>query len=104
MNVLNNGTNLDLPDDAVIERNCVIDRAGAHPIHLGHTPEKARGLLQLVKNYEQMTIRAAITGDYDLALQALTVHPLVPSATAAEKMLKDIIEENREYLPAFAER
>ncbi len=104
VNVLNRGTNLDLPEDAVIERNCVIDKAGAHPIHLGHTPEKARGLLQIVKNYEQLTIKAAITGDYDLALQALTIHPLVPSATAAEKMLDDIIRENAAYLPAFAER
>lgn len=104
VNVLNNGTNLDLPDNAVIERNCVIDGAGAHPIHLGHTPEKIRGLLQLVKNYEQLTIKAAVTGNFDVALQALTIHPLVPSATAAEAILKDIIRENKGYLPAFGEK
>lgn len=102
VNVLNNGTNLDLPDNAVIERNCVIDGTGAHPLHLGHTPLKVRGLLQVVKNYEQLTIEAAIKGDYDLALQALTVHPLVPSVAAAQTMLDDIIRENIDYLPAFA--
>ncbi len=101
VNVRNNGTNLDLPDDAVIERNCVIDGTGAHPLQLGHTPLKIRGLLQLVKNYEQMTIQAAICGDYDMALQALTIHPLVPSATVAKQMLDDILRENSAYLSAF---
>lgn len=63
---------------------------------------KVRGLLQVVKNYEQLTIEAAIKGDYDLALQALTVHPLVPSVAAVQAMLDDIIRENIDYLPAFA--
>lgn len=101
VNTLNAGTNLDLPYDAVIERNCVIDGSGAHPIAIGHTPLKIRGLLQVVKAYEQLTIQAAITGDYDAALQALTIHPLVNSAEVARCMLDDILEQNKEYLPLF---
>ncbi|MDE7427934.1 MAG: 6-phospho-beta-glucosidase [Lachnospiraceae bacterium] len=101
VNVLNRGTNLDLPYHAVIERNCVIDADGAHPIHIGHTPLKIRGLLQTVKAYEQLTIEAAITGDYDKALQALTIHPLVNSATVARKILDDILAENQPYLETF---
>lgn len=101
VNVRNGGTNLDLPYDAVIERNCVIDASGAHPIALGHTPLKIRGLLQLVKAYEQLTIQAAVTGDYDAALQALTIHPLVGSAEIARCILDDIIAQNKDYLPLF---
>lgn len=101
VNVLNRGTNLDLPYDAVIERNCVIDKNGAHPIAMGHTPLKIRGLLQMVKSYEQLTIQAAVTGDYSAALQALTIHPLVNSAEIARCILEDILEQNREYLPFF---
>jgi Alpha-galactosidases/6-phospho-beta-glucosidases, family 4 of glycosyl hydrolases len=101
VNVMNHGTNLDLPENAVIERNCMIDRQGAHPIALGHTPLKVRGLLQTVKAYEQLTIEAAVHGDYDLALQALAVHPLVPSTEIAKKLLDDIIRENMDYLPEF---
>lgn len=101
MNVLNRGTNLDLPYNAVIERNCVIDADGAHPMHIGHTPLKIRGLLQNVKAYEQLTIEAAVTGDYDKALQALTIHPLVNSASTARSILDDILSENKEYLPQF---
>lgn len=79
MNVLNNGANTDLPDHAVIECNCVIDADGAHPLQIGRTPLAIRGLLQNVKAYEQLTIEAAINGDYDKALWALTIHPLVDS-------------------------
>lgn len=101
VNVLNCGANTDLPYHAVIERNCVIDANGAHPLHIGHTPLKIRGLLQAVKTYEQLTIEAAVTGDYDAALQALTIHPLVNSATVARSILDDILAENKEYLPQF---
>lgn len=101
VNVLNCGANTDLPYHAVIERNCVIDANGAHPLHIGHTPLKIRGLLQAVKTYEQLTIKAAVTGDYDAALQALTIHPLVNSATIARSILDDILAENKEYLPQF---
>ena len=104
VNVLNQGTNLDLPYHAVIERNCVIDGNGAHPITIGHTPLKIRGLLQVVKAYEQLTIQAAVHGDYDAALQALTIHPLVGSADAARHILDDIIEQNKDYLPLFHTR
>ena len=102
VNVLNCGANADLPDNASIERNCVIDKDGAHPIHIGRTPLKIRGLLQNVKAYEQLTIEAAVTGNYDCALQALTIHPLVSSATVAKQILDDILAENSEYLPQFS--
>lgn len=101
VNVKNNGTILDLPDDVVIETNAVIDRNGAHPINIGHVPTKIRGLMQSVKAYEELTIEAGVAGDYYTALQALTIHPLVPSSTVAKKILDDIINQNKEYLPQY---
>jgi 6-phospho-beta-glucosidase len=101
VNVKNNGTILDLPDDVVIETNAVIDKAGAHPLSIGHVPTKIRGLMQVVKAYEELTIEAGVNGNYDAALQALTVNPLVPSAMIAKKILDDIIEQNKYYLPQY---
>jgi len=100
-NIMNNGTILDLPDNVVIERNVVVDKNGAHPISEGHLPVKIRGLIQLVKAYEELTVEAGVTGDYEVALQALTIHPLVTSATVAKKVLDDIIEANKKYLPQY---
>jgi 6-phospho-beta-glucosidase len=101
VNVRNNGTILDLPEDVSIETNCVIDRNGTHPINIGHVPAKIRGLMQVVKAYEELTVEAGVTGNYNTALQALTIHPLIPSATIAKQILDDIIRENKDYLPQY---
>lgn len=101
VNVRNNGTILDLPENVAIETNCVIDKNGAHPLSIGHVPVKIRGLMQIVKAYEELTVEAGVTGDYNTALQALTIHPLVPSVETAKKILDDIIRENKGYLPQF---
>ena len=101
VNVRNNGAILDLPEDVAIETNCIIDSNGAHPINIGHVPTKIRGLMQAVKAYEELAVEAGVTGNYDTALQALTIHPLVPSAEIAKKILDDIIKENKEYLPQY---
>jgi 6-phospho-beta-glucosidase len=103
VNVRNNGIIGCLPDDAAIEVNCVIDTDGAHPIQL-QTPmaPQLRGLLQVVKAYEELTVEAAVHGDVQAALQALTLHPLVTSADVAQHILSDILRENRDLLPQFS--
>ncbi|MCY6959929.1 6-phospho-beta-glucosidase [Clostridium brassicae] len=101
VNVKNNGTILDLPDNVVIETNCVVDKNGAHPTNIGHVPSKIRGLMQVVKAYEELTVLSAVEGDYFAGLQALTIHPLVPSCEVAKNILDDILEKNREYLTQF---
>lgn len=103
VNVRNNGAIADLPDHVAVEISSVITKSGAKPIAVGHLPLAARGLVQQVKAYEELTIQAAVSGDYGIALQALVANPLVPSAEVAQKLLDDIIRENIEYLPQFRE-
>lgn len=102
VNVANNGAIADLPDNVAVEVSSVITGSGARPVTMGHLPLPARGLVQLVKAYELLTVEAAVHGDYGAGLQALTLNPLVPSATIARKLLDDIIRENLSYLPQFA--
>lgn len=101
VNTKNNGAILDIPEDSVIECNCVIDSDGAHPIHIGHMETSTRGLLQTIKAYEQLTVDAAVHGNYGSALKALLINPLVGDFDKAKKVLDDIIKENIEYLPQF---
>ncbi|GGA13947.1 6-phospho-beta-glucosidase [Paenibacillus marchantiophytorum] len=102
VNVKNNGTIPSLPNDASIEVNCVIGSDGAKPVQLT-TPmnPKIRGLLQVVKAYEELAVEAAVKGDYNAALQALTIHPLVGSVDIAKPLLDEILAENKSYLPQF---
>ncbi|MBD4674296.1 6-phospho-beta-glucosidase, partial [Xanthomonas citri pv. citri] len=91
------GTTPDLPDHVTLETNAMIDRNGAHPLAYGRLPVKIRGLIQSVKAYEELTVEAAVTGNYDTALLALSVNPLVPSAAAAEQILNEYLEVNHRY-------
>jgi len=97
-----NGRILDfLPEDASIEVNCVVTGKGPIPLPVTKVPEQAKGLIAAVKTYERLTIEAAITGDRQIALQAMASHPLVPSVKVAKVLLDEMLEKNKPYLPAF---
>ncbi|MFC5531144.1 6-phospho-beta-glucosidase [Cohnella yongneupensis] len=97
-----NGRTLDfLPEDASIEVNCVVTGQGPLALPVTRVPEQTKGLIHAVKTYERLTIEAAITGDRDIALQAMVSHPLVPSVGAAKRLLSEMLEKNKPYLPAF---
>lgn len=91
----------NLPPDWVLELPCRVDRDGLHPLPTEPLPLFADGLLRAVKAYELLTVRAAVSGDRDAALQALLVHPLGPEADHLQAVLDDMLETHRAYLPQF---
>src|SRR5579859_480513 len=95
----NRGALLDLPADVVVEVSCAITKQGPVPLTVGRLPPQILGLLQLIKAFEALTIRAAVEGDRDAALQALTLNPLVPSIGVAQRILDDVLAENADFLP-----
>ncbi|BBH22885.1 6-phospho-beta-glucosidase [Paenibacillus baekrokdamisoli] len=101
LNVANRGIIDFLPDNACIEVNCVVTKNGPLPLPLTKVPTQVKGLIHAVKTYEQLAIEAAVTGNRDLALQAMTHHPLVPSVHVASQLLDEMLEANRAYLPLF---
>lgn len=97
-----NGKTIDfLPEDASIEVNCIVTKQGPLPIPLRKIPASVRGLLAAVKQYENLTIDAAVQGDRQTALQAMAHHPLVPTVSIAEQLLDEMLEQNKQYLPLF---
>ncbi len=100
VNVENKGTVDCLPNDSAIERTCYVDSNGAHPLNSKLLPSQVKGLLQVVNEYEALTIEAAVHGDYDAAYQALLIHPLV-EGSIVKPLLDDLIKENIDYLPQF---
>lgn len=103
VNVRNNGTIPFLPNDVSIEVNCVIDSEGAHPIQIS-TPisPQIRGLLQIVKAYEELTVEAAVHSSYKKSLQALVLHPLVGSVEQVKQLLDELLDANKAYLKTFS--
>jgi 6-phospho-beta-glucosidase len=91
----------DLPDAAVVEVPARITREGARPLPLAPLEPGARGLVQAVKAYEELTIAAARSGDRGFALRALMANPLIRDYATAEPLLGALLEANRQHLPAF---
>jgi 6-phospho-beta-glucosidase len=101
VNVRNDGAVPDLPDDAVVEVPARIDRDGAHPLPLAPLAPDMLALVQHVKAYERLTIRAALSGDRQTALKALMTNPLVVQYRVAGLLLDALLEAHRQHLPRF---
>ncbi len=84
--------------EAVLEMPARVDRSGAHPLPTAPLPPEVRGLMQMIKAYEELTIEAALSGSYGLAVRALLAHPLVQSYEIAGPLLDDILQANRPFL------
>ncbi len=105
VNTRNNGAIDQVPEDSVIEVNCLIDSRGATPLsYKERLPVEISGLIQQVKSYEILAVEAAVKGDINKALMALVANPLIPSVDTAKSLLKDLLEINKDYLPQFMEK
>jgi 6-phospho-beta-glucosidase len=99
----NNGALADLPYDCAVEVSSIITGAGPMPINFGKFKPAQRGLLQVMKAMEELTIEAAVTGNYGTALQAFTLNPLVPSGKIAKTLLDEMLVAHKDHLPQFKE-
>lgn len=101
VNTKNNGAIASLPNDSAVEVSCVITKDGPKPIVVGDLPVQVRGLVQQIKSFERISIEAAVKGDYDLAVLALTINPLVASDQLAKQIVDEMMKAHQEYLPQF---
>lgn len=101
VNVPNRGAIQFLPEDAVVETGCLVNRRGMAPLHVAKVPEMCWGIISAVKNYEQLAVEAAVEGDIRKMKLALLAHPLVRQYELVEKLVPELLEANREYLPQF---
>ena len=103
VNTRNNGAIASIPADSAVEVSCVITKDGPKPIAVGDLPVAVRGLVQQIKSFERIAIEAAVKGDRNLAILALTINPLVQSDTLAKQIVDEMLEAHRAYLPRFFE-
>ncbi|MPQ44894.1 6-phospho-beta-glucosidase [Clostridium tarantellae] len=101
VNTLNNGAIRDFEDNDTVEVSCVITKEGPRPLTMGHLPIAVRGLIQQIKSFEILAAKAAVKGDYNSALQALVINPLIPSDDLAKEILDEMMEAHKDYLPLF---
>lgn len=101
VNTKNRGAIKDLDDDAVVEIAAKITKEGPMPIPVGPLHPAIKGTIYTIKAFEEMTCQVAVTGEEDLAVAALTLNPLVPSAAVAKVVFQELLSAHAAYLPIF---
>lgn len=101
VNTLNQGTIRDLPEDAVIEVNAVITKAGPRPLSIGSLPFPVRGLITNLKTFEELTIQTAVSGKYEDAYLAALMNPLIQDEKRIDSLLEELFRAHQAYLPQF---
>lgn len=98
VNVRNNGTLPNLPDEAVIEVSCRVDERGATPLPTAPLPPDLAGLVTHVSGYEELALAAARHGGADRVWRALLAHPLVGQADQARQLTDRLVAANGAFL------
>lgn len=104
LNVPSGGAVGCVPDDAVVEVPCTVDRNWPRPLPVSAPTGHMAGLMQQVKEVERLTIAAALEPSPSLALKAFALHPLVDSVTTARRLLNGYREANPLIGQLFARR
>ena len=101
VNVPNRGQIDNLPREAIVETLAEVGSTGVSPIGVGALPP---GVLNTVHPHavnQEMLVDAALTGDRQLALQALLGDPLVRDFKSAPKLMEELLAAHAELLPRF---
>jgi 6-phospho-beta-glucosidase len=97
----NDGAVPGLPDDAVVETTAVVDADGAHPLPQRPLAPEMLGLVQHVKAYEHLAVKAARSGSRDEVVRALLANPIIGQYPLAAELADRLLAANRRYLPRF---
>ena len=101
VNVANQGAIANLPATAEVELEGVTDASGVRPIQVGEAPLVLKGLLEKRFAWHELVADAAVTGDRNLALQALLLDEMAILPEKAEAMLDELLLASRDRLPQF---
>ncbi len=102
VNVKNGDTLPFLKPDDVIEVAARVGKDGAKPIPVGEIDNHhIIGLMRVVKEYENYTVKAGRDGDEEAAINALLIHPLVGDWEAAVNCFNEMKEAHKQYLPQY---
>jgi alpha-galactosidase len=104
-NVRNDGYITNLPQGCCVEVPVYVDREGLHPLRVGALPPQCAALNQSNVTVQGLAVEAGLSGDPELAMQAIAMDPLTSACcTLAEirQMAAELLEAEAQWLPQFA--
>ncbi len=96
----NRGAVTNMPDDAFLELLCELDMNGPRPLPVGEMPHGLLGRELQVLDSHELTARAAVTCDRSVLLRAMMTDPLVCNIGDAKHIMTELLEAERDHLPA----
>jgi alpha-galactosidase len=103
-NVKNNGLITNLPEGSCVEVPCYVDKQGIHPCYVGALPPQLAALNRTNIAVQEMAVKAAMTGDKDMAFWAIAYDPLTAAVCSLEeirKMVDEMFTAEKDWLPRF---
>ena len=101
VNTLNQGAIPGIAHDAVVEIPAKISKKGASDISTTALRPDIDALVSSVKDFELLTIDAALTGNEDSAIRALISNPIGPDLSVAKDLWQDLKKENAGMIGLF---
>ena len=104
-NVRNDALITNLPNGCCVEVPIFADTMGLHPTVVGSLPSQCAALNMTNVIVQGLAVEAAITGDPELAMQAIALDPLTSAvATLKEtrEMTQEMLQAEAKWLPQFA--
>jgi alpha-galactosidase/6-phospho-beta-glucosidase family protein len=99
----NRGQVGNLPGGVVVETWAEINGSGIFPLLSGDIPGNLTGFMQTVVDEQEAAVRAAVTGDRNMLVQAMAVSPELQNKDMAEELAEELLQANRDFLPQFFE-
>lgn len=91
----------ELPRDGVVEVPAIVDGKGVHPQQIGPIPEGLAAFCRTQCSIQKLLVEAYRERSKNLLLQTLLLDPVVDSVANAERLMEDMLELQKEYLPEF---
>lgn len=103
VNAPNIGQISNLPRGAIVETLSTVSGDGLAPRMSGELPAAIGSLCRLHTDIHELTVKAALNGDRDLLIQAMSLDPSGTLADFSEipQLAEDLLNANRKWLPRF---
>jgi len=100
VNTPNRSAVTNMADDAFLELLCDVDMNGPRPHPVGEMPRGLRAMQEIVLDTHELTAEAVAKCDYALLRRAMLTDPLVHSIADADAIIGELLELERNALPA----
>ncbi len=94
----------NLPANLVVEMPAVAEAGAVRGLGAGELPAGIAAVCTARLAQQELAVEAALTGNHQVALQALLADPLVSPLTTGQvrEMLDRLLTAHEQYLPQFA--